>query len=79
MFFVLLFLSGLRFPLTSGSALATISTFFPIRHFITAVFKTFNHAGSSVWSGHDLLIVVSWGVVGAAAALRRFQWAPHRT
>ena len=44
-FFVLLFLSGLWFPLKSGSALAKISTFFPIRHFITAVFKTFNHPG----------------------------------
>ena len=78
-FFVLLFLSGLWFPLKSGSALAKISTFFPIRHFITAVFKTFSHPGSSAWSGHDLLIVVIWGVVGAAVALRRFQWAPQRT
>jgi ABC-2 type transport system permease protein len=78
-FFVLLFLSGLWFPLKSGSTLAKISTFFPIRHFITAVFKTFTHPGSSAWSGHDLLIVVIWGVVGAAVALRRFQWAPHRT
>ena len=59
-FFVLLFLSGLWFPLKSGSTLAKISTFFPIRHFITAVFKTFNHPGSSAWSGHDLLIVVIW-------------------
>lgn len=78
-FFVLLFLSGLWFPLKSGSTLAKISTFFPIRHFITAVFRTFNHPGTSAWSGHDLLIVVIWGVLGALVALRRFQWAPHRT
>jgi ABC-2 type transport system permease protein len=78
-FFVLLFLSGLWFPLKSGSALAQISTWFPIRHFITAVFKTFNHPGTSAWAGHDLLIVAIWGAVGAAIALRRFQWAPHRT
>ena len=44
-FFVLLFLSGLWFPLKSGSTLAKISTFFPIRHFITAVFRTFSHPG----------------------------------
>lgn len=78
-FFVLLFLSGLWFPLKSGSTLAKISTFFPIRHFITAVFRTFIHPGSSAMSGHDLVIVVVWGVVGAAVALRRFQWAPQRT
>ena len=78
-FFVLLFLSGLWFPLKSGSALAQISAWFPIRHFITAVFKTFNHPGTSAWAGHDLLIVVIWGAVGAAVALRRFRWAPYRT
>ncbi|MGO9954854.1 MAG: ABC transporter permease [Solirubrobacteraceae bacterium] len=78
-FFVLLFLSGLWFPLKSGATLAKISTWFPIRHFITAVFKTFSHPGTSAWAGHDLLIVAILGVVGAAIALRRFQWAPYRT
>jgi ABC-2 type transport system permease protein len=76
-FFVLLFLSGLWFPLKSGSTLAKISTFFPIRHFITAVFTTFSHPGRSAWPGHDLLIVVIWGAVAAAVALRRFRWAPQ--
>ena len=78
-FFVLLFLSGLWFPLKSGSTLAKISAWFPIRHFITAVFKSFSHPGTSAWAGHDLLIVAIWGVVGAVIALRRFQWAPYRT
>lgn len=78
-FFVLLFLSGLWFPLKSGSTLAKISTWFPIRHFITAVFRTFSHPGTTAWAGHDLLIVAIWGAVGAAIAFRRFQWAPHRT
>jgi ABC-2 type transport system permease protein len=77
-FFVLLFLSGLWFPLKSGSALAKISGFFPIRHFITAVFRTFSHPGASAWSGNDTLIVVIWGLVAAVVALRRFQWAPLR-
>lgn len=77
-FFVLLFLSGLWFPLKSGSALAKISTFFPIRHFITSVFRTFSHPGASAWAGHDVLIMVIWGAVAAVVALRRFQWAPQR-
>jgi ABC-2 type transport system permease protein len=77
-FFVLLFLSGLWFPLRSGSTLAEISTYFPIRHFLTAVLNTFSHPHASAWSAHDLLIVVVWGVAGAVVALRRFQWAPHR-
>ncbi len=77
-FFVLLFLSGLWFPLRSGSTLAQISTGFPIRHFITAVFTTFSHPGRSPLAGTDLLILVIWGIAGAAIALRRFQWAPYR-
>jgi ABC-2 type transport system permease protein len=76
-FFVLLFLSGLWFPLRSGSVLAKISTYFPIRHFIGAVFSSFGPPGTSAWSAHDLVVVVAWGVVGAAVAVRRFQWAPR--
>jgi ABC-2 type transport system permease protein len=78
-FFVLLFLSGLWFPLKSGSTLAKISTWFPIRHFIDAVFRTFSHPGVSPFAAHDLLIVVIWGAAGAVIAVRRFQWAPRQS
>lgn len=78
-FFVLLFLSGLWFPLKAHSTLAEISTWFPIRHFINAVFQTFNHHGTSAWAGHDLLVIAIWGAAGALFALRRFRWSPHRT
>jgi len=78
-FFVLLFLSGLWFPLKSGSALAKVSTYFPIRHFITAVFKTFSHPGASPWALNDMAVLVIWGAVAAVIALRRFRWAPRQT
>ncbi len=77
-FFVLLFLSGLYFPLKSHSTLAEISAWFPVRHFITAVFQTFSHPDASAWSGHDLFVIAIWGAVGALVALRRFSWSPHR-
>jgi ABC-2 type transport system permease protein len=78
LFFILLFLSGLWFPIKSGSELAQISSWFPVRHFITAVFVSFNAHGGSPWSWHDLLIVAIWGAAGGAIAIRRFQWAPRR-
>jgi hypothetical protein len=53
--------------------------FAPIRHFITPVFRTFSHRRASAWAGHDVLIIVIWGAVAAAVALRRFEWAPQRT
>ncbi len=75
-FFVLLFLSGLWFPLKAGSTLARISSWFPIRHFITAVFVPFN-SQASPWAWHDLAIVAIWGAVGCIVAARRFRWAPR--
>jgi ABC-2 type transport system permease protein len=78
-FFVLLFLSGLWFPIQSGSGLAKFSSFFPVRHFITAVFAPFDvQKGASPWAWHDLLVMAIWGVIGAIIAIRRFRWAPYR-
>ena len=78
-FFVLLFLSGLWFPIKDGSGLAQASGFFPIRHFIKAVFAPFNPVrGVSPWAWHDLLVVAIWGVAAAAFTIWRFRWAPYR-
>jgi len=79
-FFVLLFLSGLWFPLKSGSTLANISGYFPVRHMITAVFAPFNlQKGASPWAWHDLLVIAIWGLVGAFVAVRRWKWSPRRS
>jgi ABC-2 type transport system permease protein len=78
-FFVLLFLSGLWFPLRPGSGLAQFSSYFPVRHFISAVFAPFDlQKGASPWAWHDLLVVALWGVAGAIVAVRRWKWAPRR-
>jgi ABC-2 type transport system permease protein len=78
-FFVLLFLSGLWFPLKPGSGLAQFSAYFPVHHFISAVFAPFNtQRGASPWAWHDLLIVGIWGLAGAIVAVRRWKWSPRR-
>jgi ABC-2 type transport system permease protein len=78
-FFVLLFLSGLWFPLKAGSGLAKFSSYFPVHHFIDAVFAPFNtQKGASPWAWHDLLVIALWGVGGAIVAVRRWQWSPRR-
>lgn len=74
-FFVLLFLSGLWFPLRPHSTLAAISSVFPVRHFIVAVTDSFSRSHSS-WAWKDLLIVAAWGAVASVVALRRFRWTP---
>jgi ABC-2 type transport system permease protein len=78
-FFVLLFLSGLWFPIKPGSGLATFASYFPVRNLIVAVFAPFNtQAGASPWAWHDLLVVAVWGVAGALIGARRWQWSPRR-
>lgn len=78
-FFVLLFLSGLWYPLPPHSALVKISGFFPFHHMITACFAPFDtQPGASAWAWHDLLIIAIWGVVGVVVAVRRWRWAPRR-
>jgi ABC-type polysaccharide/polyol phosphate export permease len=67
-FFVLLFLSGLWYPINPHSGLAKVSAYMPVRHMITAVFAPFNlQKGTSLW-----------GLAGAIVAVRRWEWAPRR-
>jgi ABC-2 type transport system permease protein len=78
-FFILVALSGLYFPIKAGTGLATFSGYFPIRHLIVACVNSFNAPpGASSWPWSDLLVVAIWGVVGAFVALRRWQWSPRR-
>jgi ABC-2 type transport system permease protein len=76
-FFILVALSGLYFPVKAGSGLATFTGFFPIRHLILGLVDTFNGIpGTSPWN--DLLVIAIWGVVGAYVSLRRWDWSPKR-
>jgi ABC-2 type transport system permease protein len=78
-FFVLLFLSGLWFPLKPNSGLAKFSGYFPVHHLITAVFTPFDlQKGASPWAWHDLLVIGLWGLGGAVLAVRRWEWSPRR-
>ncbi len=79
-FFVLLFLSGLWYPISSQSGLAQFASFFPVRHMILAVFAPFDFGGtsSSPWAWHDYLVMAVWGAAGVFVALRRWSWSPRR-
>ena len=76
-FFILVALSGLCFPVKAGSGLATFADFFPIRHLINASVDSFNGIpGTSPW--HDLLVIAVWGAAGVWISLRRWSWSPRR-
>jgi ABC-2 type transport system permease protein len=78
-FFVLLFMSGLWYPIDPHSGLARVSGFFPVRHLIVAVYAPFDvRKGVSGWSWGDLGVLAVWGVVAVWVASRRWSWAPRR-
>jgi ABC-2 type transport system permease protein len=77
-FFVLLYLSGLWFPLKAGSALARISAWFPVRHFMLATFAPFDRRpGHGPFAWADLAQLALWGAIGVVVAARRFRWEPR--
>jgi ABC-2 type transport system permease protein len=79
-FFVLLFLAGLWFPLPPGSGLAKFSNYLPVRHLMIAMDRSFQiPRGTSPWAWHDLLVVALWGAGATALSLRRFRWSPRRS
>ena len=70
-FFVLLFLSGLWFPLATNSGLAKFSSYLPVRHMIVAVYDaSIAQKGVSSWPWHDLLVMAIWGVGAVLVAAR---------
>jgi ABC-2 type transport system permease protein len=78
-FFVILAFSGLWYPLPSGSTLAKVSDYLPVRRLIVALQDSFNHVpGVSPWAWHDLGVIALWGAAGVFLALRRWQWSPRR-
>jgi ABC-2 type transport system permease protein len=79
-FFILLFLSGLWYPIKAGSGLAQASAYFPVRHMIIATATPFfARGGSSAWSWSDIRVMAIWAVVGIFVAVRRWSWAPRRS
>jgi ABC-2 type transport system permease protein len=77
-FFVLLFLSGLWYPLNPRSGLARVSSYFPIRHMIVAVYAPFDTRPGAQWSLGDLAVMAAWGGAAVVVAVARWSWAPRR-
>ena len=77
----IVFISGTFFPVDPSSILAKIADYFPVRHFITAMFSAFDpaHQSSSGIERNDLIIMAAWGAVALFVAVRRFRWEPRRT
>jgi ABC-2 type transport system permease protein len=76
----LYFISGVFIPDSEiPSGVLEVADLFPIRHFFEAFFTAWdpNTTGAGFEWG-DLAVVLAWGIVGLAIALRLFRWEPRR-
>jgi ABC-2 type transport system permease protein len=72
--FPLVFVSGTYFPIHS-SVLNHIAGVLPVRPFNEALLGPFAQHTGFDWP--HLAVLLAWGVIGAAVAIRRFRWDPR--
>jgi len=76
----LYFISGVFIPDSEiPSGVLEVADLFPIRHFFEAFFTAWdpNTTGAGFEWG-DLAVVLAWGILALAIALRFFRWEPRR-
>jgi ABC-2 type transport system permease protein len=80
-FLPIVFISGTFFPVASSNVLAKIAEWFPVRHFIDAMFMAFDpgHQSSNGFNGTDLLVMAAWGAGAVILAVLRFRWEPRKS
>jgi ABC-2 type transport system permease protein len=78
LYFPVVFISGVFYPLTQGSVLARIADWFPIFHMIRAMVSAFEGGPGSGLRVGDLLVMLAWAVAALAVTARRFRWEPRR-
>jgi ABC-2 type transport system permease protein len=80
-FLPIVFISGTFFPVASSNVLAKIAEWFPVRHFIDAMFLAFDpgHQSASGFNGTDLLVMAAWGAGAVILSVLRFRWEPRKS
>jgi ABC-2 type transport system permease protein len=77
-YFPIVFISGVFYPLSSGSVLPKIADYFPIRHLINAMVAAFESGPGSGLQVGDLLVMLIWAAAGLVVVARGFRWEPRR-
>ncbi len=81
-FFPVVFLSGIFFPLHPHSGLSRVADVFPVHHFAQAMFAAFDpripHGALEGIAWHDLAALGAWALAAVVVAIRRFRWEPRR-
>ncbi len=78
-YFPVVFISGVFYPISNSSVLSKIADYFPVRHMVKGLVGAFENGPGSGLQVRDLLIMALWAIGGLVFAVRRFRWEPrHR-
>jgi ABC-2 type transport system permease protein len=77
-YFPIVFISGVFYPLAQGSVLARIADWFPIFHMIRALVSAFEGGPGSGLRVGDLAVMLAWAAAALFITARRFRWEPRR-
>ena len=77
--FPLVFISGTFGPINPDSVLTKVAKLFPVWYSIQATTNLLNPLKSGELDWDYVLVIVLWGIGGAALAWRRFRWDPAPT
>ncbi len=77
-YFPIVFISGVFYPLSNGSVLSQIAGYFPVRHLILGLVSAFESGPGSGLSGGNLVVMLVWAAAGLAFTARRFRWESKR-
>ena len=78
LYFPVVFISGVFYPLAQGSVLARIANWFPIFHMIRALVSGFEGGPGSGLRPGDLAVMAVWAAAALVFSARRFRWEPRR-
>ena len=78
-YFPIVFISGVFYPLAQGSVLARIADYFPVRHLILALVSAFEGGPGSGLRVSDLAVMPLWAAGALVFTARRFRWEPSAT
>lgn len=77
-YFPIVFISGVFYPLASHSVLSQIAGYFPVRHLILALVSAFESGPHSGFRAGDLAVLLIWAAAALVFTARRFRWEPRR-
>ena len=78
-YFLLNFISGVFFPAPQTGFMHAAAQCFPVVHLVNLCFAGFDpRPGAGAVDLSDVLVLLAWGVVAIAVAVRRFRWEPRR-